>query len=83
MQCLYKTPLFRILGSGVFVSFPDNDLTSKKLCFEYSVTICKGSVMGAGSVVTCDIPSNVIAYGNPCKVRREITENDRINPIKL
>lgn len=42
------------------------------------VTIGKGSVIGAGSVVTRDIPANVIAVGNPCKVLREITENDRV-----
>ena len=42
------------------------------------VTIGKGSVIGAGSVVTKDVPQNVIAVGNPCKVLREITENDRI-----
>lgn len=47
------------------------------------VTIGKGSIIGAGSVVTRDIPSGVIAYGNPCKVHREITEDDRITPIKL
>jgi len=41
------------------------------------VTIGKGSVIGAGSVVTKDIPDNVIAVGNPCKVLREITERDR------
>lgn len=42
------------------------------------VTIGKGSVIGAGSVVTKDIPPNVIAVGNPCKVLREITEDDRV-----
>ena len=41
------------------------------------VTIGKGSVIGAGSVVTKDIPSNVIAVGNPCEVLRAITEHDR------
>lgn len=40
------------------------------------VTIGSGSVIGAGSVVTRDIPSNVIAAGNPCRVIREITEDD-------
>ncbi len=35
------------------------------------VTIGDNVVIGAGSVVTKSIPSNVIAYGNPCKVRRE------------
>ncbi|WP_425320283.1 DapH/DapD/GlmU-related protein [Paenibacillus xylanexedens] len=41
------------------------------------VTIGKGSVIGAGSVVTKNIPANVIAVGNPCRVLREITEQDR------
>lgn len=40
------------------------------------VTIGKGSVIGAGSVVTKDIPAGVIAFGNPCRVIREITEED-------
>ena len=34
-------------------------------------------MIGAGSVVTRDIPDNVCAAGNPCKVIREITEADR------
>ncbi len=41
------------------------------------VTIGDGTVIGAGSVVTHDIPSNVVAFGNPCKVYREITDEDR------
>ena len=41
------------------------------------VTIGDGCVIGAGSVVTKDIPSNVIAVGNPCRVLREINEHDR------
>jgi acetyltransferase-like isoleucine patch superfamily enzyme len=36
------------------------------------VTIGDGTVIGAGSVVTKDIPSNVVAVGNPCRVIREI-----------
>ena len=40
------------------------------------VTIGKNSVIGAGSVVTRDIPANVVAAGNPCKVLREIGEKD-------
>ena len=42
------------------------------------VTIGEGSVIGAGSVVTRDIPAGVFAAGNPCRVIREITENDRL-----
>lgn len=41
------------------------------------VKIGNGVVIGAGSVVTKDIPDNVIAAGNPCKVIREITEEDK------
>ena len=37
----------------------------------------KITVIGAGSVVTKDLPANVIAVGNPCKILREITENDK------
>ncbi len=40
------------------------------------VTIGKNSVIGAGSVVTRDIPANVLAAGNPCRVIRELTEEE-------
>ena len=41
------------------------------------ITIGDNSVIGAGSVVTKDIPENVIAVGNPCRILREIGEKDR------
>ena len=41
------------------------------------ITIGDNSVIGAGSVVTNDIPANVVAYGVPCKVAREIGAKDR------
>ena len=41
------------------------------------VTIGDNSVIGAGSIVTKDIPANVVAVGNPCKVMRPINEHDR------
>lgn len=41
------------------------------------VTIGDNTVIGAGSVVTKDIPANVVALGNPCRVLREIGEHDR------
>ena len=40
------------------------------------VTIGDNSVIGSGSVVTKDIPANVLAVGNPCRVIREITDDD-------
>lgn len=42
------------------------------------VTIGRGSVIGAGSVVTRDIPAGVLAAGNPCRVIREITAADSV-----
>jgi maltose O-acetyltransferase len=41
------------------------------------VSIGSGCVIGAGSVVTHDIPDNCFAAGNPCRVIREITEEER------
>ena len=41
------------------------------------VTIGDNVVIGAGSVVTKDIPSNVVAAGNPCRVLRNVGEYDR------
>ena len=41
------------------------------------VTVGDGSVIGAGSVVTKDIPSGVVAVGNPCRVLRKIGDRDR------
>lgn len=41
------------------------------------VTIGDNSVIGAGSVVTKDVPANVVAVGNPCRVLREIGEKDQ------
>ena len=41
------------------------------------VTIGDHTVIGAGSVVTKDIPSGVVAVGNPCKVLREVGQRDK------
>ena len=41
------------------------------------VTIGDDTVIGAGSVVTKDIPANVVAVGNPCRVLRPISEHDK------
>lgn len=41
------------------------------------VIIGANSIIGSGSVVTKNIPENVIAVGNPCKVLRQITEKDK------
>ncbi len=41
------------------------------------ITIGDNVVVGAGSVVTKDLPSNVVAVGNPCHILREVGEHDR------
>lgn len=45
------------------------------------VTIGDNTIIGAKSCVTKDIPSNVVAVGNPCRVLREITDKDKIEGI--
>ncbi len=50
------------------------------------VTIGENSIIGAGSVVTKDIPRNVIAVGSPCKPIRQLTDQDKTgfaNPAAL
>ena len=42
------------------------------------VTIGDNSVIGACSLVTKDIPANMVAFGQPCKVYREIGEHDDV-----
>lgn len=46
------------------------------------ITIGDNVVIGAGSIVTKDLPDNVIAVGNPCRILREINEQDRIYYFK-
>ena len=59
------------IGNNVWVA------TGSIIC--PGVTIGDNANIGAGSVVTKDIPPNVIAFGTPCKVIRKITEEDRVN----
>ncbi len=41
------------------------------------ITIGDNVVVGAGSVVTKDLPSNVVAVGNPCRILREVNDHDK------
>lgn len=47
------------------------------------VKIGDGSIIGAGSIVTKDIPAGVIAVGNPCRAIRKVTEQDIIDPLQF
>ena len=52
------------------------------VCVMPGVTIGSGSVIGAGSVVINDIPEGVLAAGNPCRVIRKLTPQDRDRYIR-
>lgn len=62
---------------GIAVSIGDNVWIGGNTVILPGVHIGSNTVIGAGSVVTKDIPDWVIAAGNPCKVIREITEADK------
>ena len=62
---------------GIGVTIGDNVWIGGSVCILPGVTVGNNVVIGAGSVVTRDVPDNVLAFGNPCRVVREITEDDR------
>jgi acetyltransferase-like isoleucine patch superfamily enzyme len=59
------------------VSIGNNVWIGGSVVINPGITIGDNSVVGSGSVVTKDIPANVVAAGNPCRVIREITAKDR------
>ncbi len=63
---------------GIAVTIGDNVWVGGNAVICPGVHIGNNVVIGAGSVVTRDIPDNVIAAGNPCRVLRPITEEDRL-----
>lgn len=62
---------------GIDVRIGNDVWIGGNVCILPGVTIGDNSVIGAGSVVTKDIPADVIAAGNPCRVIRRITDADR------
>lgn len=62
---------------GIKVTIGDNVWIGGNTVICPGVHVGDNVVIGAGSVVTKDIPDMVIAAGNPCKVIRKITEDDR------
>ena len=72
-------PAARALGYeyGIAVTIGDNVWIGGNTVINPGVHIGSNVVIGAGSVVTKDIPDWSFAAGNPCKVIRQITEEDR------
>lgn len=59
------------------ITIEDNVWIGGNVVLNPGVTIGRNSVIGSGSVVTKDIPADVVAAGNPCRVIREITDADK------
>ncbi|MBP1561694.1 MAG: sugar O-acetyltransferase [Oscillospiraceae bacterium] len=62
---------------GIPITIGNNVWIGGSVVINPGVTIGNNAVIGSGSVVTRDIPDNCIAAGNPARVIREITEEDR------
>jgi len=62
---------------GIPITIGNNVWIGGNVVINPGVNIGNNVVIGAGSIVTKSIPDNVIAVGSPCKVVREITEEDR------
>lgn len=62
---------------GIDITIGDNVWLGGNVVVLPGVNIGNNVVVGAGSVVAKDLPDNVIAVGNPCRIIREITEDDR------
>lgn len=69
--------LYDVNYDGAKVTFGDNVWFGASVTVLPGVTIGSNTVIGAGSVVNRDIPDGVIAVGNPCRVLRKITEDDK------
>lgn len=70
-------PQYRPLMYAEKVTIGKNCWIGASVTILPGVTIGDNSVIGAGSLVTKDIPPNVVAFGAPCKVIREINEEDQ------
>ncbi|MDY0276773.1 MAG: sugar O-acetyltransferase [Acholeplasma sp.] len=66
------------LEYGVKIMIGNNVWLGGNVVVNPGVTIGDNTIVGSGSVVTKDIPSDVIAAGNPCKVIRKITDEDKL-----
>ena len=70
---------------GIFISryaeIGENCWIAGNVTILAGAEIGDGCVIGAGSVVAGKIPANSLAYGNPCRVVREITEKDSLKDL--
>ncbi|CAM3165260.1 sugar O-acetyltransferase [Lactiplantibacillus plajomi] len=65
------------LEYGKAITIGDNVWFGGNVVVNPGVTIGSNVVIGSGSIVTHDIPDNVVAVGNPCRVLRELSQQDK------
>ena len=78
-NCSFNTPIHPLnveprnqgLERNEAIYIEDNVWIGAQVCILPGVRIGAGSVIGAGSIVTRDVPSGVVAVGNPCRVLRK------------
>ena len=68
---------YRMLQYNKDVHIGENTWIGAGVIIVPGITIGRNVIVGAGSVVTKDLPDNVVAVGNPCRVLREVGEHDR------
>jgi len=76
---LYKTRMMNHFGKGIIIE--DHVWIASGAIILSGVKIGKNSVIGAGAVVTKDIPSNSVAVGVPAKVIKKINLKEAINEV--
>ncbi|WP_279145834.1 DapH/DapD/GlmU-related protein, partial [Clostridium tyrobutyricum] len=71
-------PRNRLLTCGKEVVIEDDVWIGEMVCILPGVRIGKGSIIGAGAIVTKNIPKYSIAVGNPAKVVKNYNFNDKV-----
>lgn len=80
-NCVILAPLYADYGCYTKIGHDTFINHNAYLMDGGGVTIGNDTIIGAGSVVTRDIPDHVVAAGNPCRVLRTITEADKISNL--
>ena len=69
-------------SNNLYHAIPHKNFNSMIIKILSGVTIEDNSIIGTESIVTKSIPDNIIAVGNPCRIIRKITEENKIDYLK-